>query len=44
VIAGIDPCIACAERVMMIDVESKKRRTWSGEKLRRYAIEWYWKR
>jgi len=44
VIAGIDPCIACAERVMMIDVESRKRKMWSGEELRRYAIEWYQKR
>ncbi|MDH5362697.1 MAG: nickel-dependent hydrogenase large subunit [Aigarchaeota archaeon] len=44
VIAGIDPCIACAERVIMIDVESKKRKMWSGEELRRYAIEWYQKR
>jgi len=44
VIAGIDPCIACAERVTMIDVKNKKRWIWSGEELRRYAIEWYQKR
>ena len=44
VIAGIDPCIACAERVTMIDVKSKKRRVWSGRELRRYALEWYQER
>ncbi|MFQ6094781.1 MAG: nickel-dependent hydrogenase large subunit [Candidatus Bathyarchaeia archaeon] len=44
VIAGIDPCIACAERITMIDVKSRKRRVWTGEELRRYALEWYQKR
>jgi len=41
VIAGIDPCIACAERVMLVDTKTKKRWIWSGDELRRYACEWY---
>lgn len=44
VIAGIDPCIACAERVMLIDKKRKKRWIWSGSELWRYANEWYWKK
>jgi len=41
VIAGIDPCIACAERVAVVDVKDGKRRIWSGNELWRYANEWY---
>jgi len=44
VIAGIDPCIACAERVVIVDKKSKKRRIWSGRELWRYANEWYRKK
>jgi len=41
VIAGIDPCLACMERVILVDTKSKKGRAWSGEELWRYANEWY---
>ncbi|MCW4019616.1 MAG: nickel-dependent hydrogenase large subunit [Candidatus Bathyarchaeota archaeon] len=41
VIAGIDPCIACAERVVLVEAKSKKQRVWSGKELWRYANEWY---
>jgi len=41
VIAGIDPCIACAERVALIDAKTKRREIWDGKALWRYANEWY---
>ena len=41
IIAGIDPCIACADRMAFIDVRKKDHWTWSREKLRRYSIRWY---
>jgi len=44
VIAGIDPCIACAERIALIDVKTRKREVWSGKDLWRYANEWYRKK
>jgi len=44
VIAGIDPCIACAERIALVDVKTKKREVWDGKDLWRYANEWYRKR
>ncbi len=44
VIAGIDPCIACAERVMLVDTKTKKRWIWNSGELRRYACEWYCKK
>ena len=44
VIAGIDPCIACAERIAIVDVNMRKLKVWNGEDLWRYANEWYQKR
>jgi membrane-bound hydrogenase subunit alpha len=41
VIAGIDPCIACAERVVLVDSKTRKRQVWSGQDLWRYANRWY---
>lgn len=41
VIAGIDPCIACAERITFIDIERKSRWIWSREELRRFSQKWY---
>jgi NADH-quinone oxidoreductase subunit D len=41
VIAGIDPCIACAERVAIVDTKSRNQQIWSGKELWRYANEWY---
>ena len=39
IIACIDPCIACMERVTFI--RDGKSWSWSGEKLRRYGMRWY---
>jgi len=44
VIAGIDPCISCAERIALVDAETGKLKVWDGKDLWRYANEWYRKR
>ncbi|MCD6236083.1 MAG: nickel-dependent hydrogenase large subunit [Thaumarchaeota archaeon] len=44
VLAGIDPCFACMDRVLIVDHEKKKSEVWDLEKLRRYGREWYSKR
>lgn len=43
VIAGIDPCFSCMDRMAFINVSNDKQWIWSGEELRRYAIKWYQK-
>jgi membrane-bound hydrogenase subunit alpha len=40
IIAGIDPCIACADRVAFIDTGKGDYWTWSGDELRRYSTKW----
>ena len=45
VLAGIDPCFACMDRVLIIDKEKKKKaEIWTLDMLRRYGREWYQKR
>jgi len=41
VVAGIDPCFACMDRMAFVDVSKRKKWVWSGEELRRYALKWY---
>jgi NADH-quinone oxidoreductase subunit D len=42
VFAAIDPCLACMDRVILLDIESGKRKdTLSWEELREYGIKWY---
>ncbi len=41
VIAGIDPCFGCMDRVSFVDVKSGRNWVWSHEQLRRYSLEWY---
>jgi NADH-quinone oxidoreductase subunit D len=43
VLAGIDPCFACMDRMAFVDVNKDKRWIWSGEELRKYGINWYQK-
>lgn len=43
IVAGIDPCIACAERVAFVDTTTEKHWIWNKEDLRRYATTWYQK-
>ena len=41
VIAGIDPCFCCMDRLAFLDVNADKTWSWEGEELRRYAIKWH---
>lgn len=41
VLAGIDPCFSCTDRMVFVD--EKKGKSWEmdGDKLRRYGIKWF---
>ena len=41
VIASIDPCFSCTDRMIFIDENRGKRWEMTGEQLRRYGMEWY---
>jgi len=41
VLAGIDPCFSCTDRIVFYDVGKDKRWVWTHEQLRRYGIEFY---
>ncbi|MCD6509567.1 MAG: nickel-dependent hydrogenase large subunit [Thermoprotei archaeon] len=41
VVASIDPCIACMDRVLLIDKSRGKKWVWTKEELRRYSLKWY---
>ena len=41
VLAGIDPCFSCTDRMAFINVNKDRQWIWSGEELRRYANKWY---
>ncbi|HKZ39900.1 MAG TPA: nickel-dependent hydrogenase large subunit, partial [Candidatus Hodarchaeales archaeon] len=43
IIAGIDPCISCMDRVTIVDIEKppSDRLMIRGEHLRQYGIQWY---
>jgi len=41
VIASIDPCIACCERVVLVDVKEGKRKVLSKRELIRYSRKWF---
>ncbi len=45
IIAGIDPCMSCMDRVAVIDLEArtsqKELRIFTEKELHRYAIKWY---
>ena len=43
VLAGIDPCFACMDRMAFVDLSKDKRWIWSGEELTKYGIKWYQK-
>jgi len=43
VLAGIDPCFACMDRMAFVDLSKDKQWAWSGEELRKYGIKWYQK-
>jgi NADH-quinone oxidoreductase subunit D len=41
VLAGIDPCFSCTDRMTFVDEGKDKQWGMTGEQLRRYGIEWY---
>ncbi len=41
VVASIDPCIACMDRVLLIDTNKGTWNILTGEELRRYSKKWY---
>ncbi|MEW5869408.1 MAG: NADH-quinone oxidoreductase subunit C [Chloroflexota bacterium] len=41
ILAGIDPCFSCNDRLVTIRRPDHARQTWAWEDLRRYAIEYY---
>ncbi len=41
VLAGIDPCFSCTDRMAFYDEGKDKAWTWNDEQLRKYGVEWY---
>lgn len=41
VLAGIDPCFSCTDRMVFYDEGKDKTWAWDEEQLRRYGMEWY---
>jgi ech hydrogenase subunit E len=41
ILAGIDPCFSCNDRMVVLRRDRKDQEIWSWEKLRRYGIEYY---
>jgi ech hydrogenase subunit E len=41
ILAGVDPCFSCNDRMVSIQAGSAQRRDWTWEDLRRYGIEYY---
>jgi NADH-quinone oxidoreductase subunit D len=41
VLAGIDPCFACMDRIALVDIKTGKRKILNFEALRRHTQEWY---
>jgi len=44
ILAGIDPCFSCTDRIAFIKVNTGKGWIWTKEELRRYANKWYQRR
>lgn len=43
ILAGIDPCFSCMDRMQIIDCQKGEKHFWTLDDLRRYAREWYQK-
>lgn len=41
VLAGIDPCFSCTDRMVFVDEDLNRRWEMTGEQIRRYGIGWY---
>jgi Ni,Fe-hydrogenase III large subunit len=43
ILAGIDPCFSCTDRMVFVDEDKNKTWDMDEEQLRKYGIEWYQK-
>ena len=43
VLAGIDPCFSCTDRMVFLDEDKDKKWDMTGNQLRNYGIKWYQK-
>ena len=41
IVAGIDPCMGCMDRVLILDKDKDTTKVTNGEELRKYSIDWY---
>jgi len=41
IVGGIDPCMACMDRVLLVDINKEKKVVMDKEELIRYSIKWY---
>lgn len=41
IVAGIDPCMGCMDRVLIVDKDRETARVTNGDELRKYSIDWY---
>ena len=41
VLAGIDPCFSCTDRMVFYDEDKDKRWSWDEGQLHRYSLEWH---
>jgi NADH-quinone oxidoreductase subunit D len=41
IIAAIDPCFSCTDRMAFVNVNTEKSWVWDSEQLRRYGNKWY---
>jgi NADH-quinone oxidoreductase subunit D len=41
VLAGIDPCFSCTDRMVFVDDKKDEKWSMTGESLRKYGINWY---
>ncbi|RLE52252.1 MAG: NADH dehydrogenase subunit [Candidatus Methanomethylicota archaeon] len=41
IVASIDPCYCCTERMTFVDVNTGKRWVWTYNELRNYSLKWY---
>jgi NADH-quinone oxidoreductase subunit D len=41
ILAGIDPCFSCNDRMIVINESSGSTRRWTWEALRQYGVDFY---
>jgi len=41
VLAGIDPCFSCTDRMVFVDESKEKTWDMTSEEIRKYGIGWY---